>query len=269
MNEPSSPTTHLSLAEVRREIDAIDSELLRLLDARARLASAVAAAKRAEPDAATASPLRPARETAILRDRLGAPRQGAGPRLILKVWRELMGESLALQGGLDIRAWGGRQATAVYHMARCRFGAANPVVMTETPEAALKACDGPRGVAVLSLETGQGWWARLLLRPDLVVFSTLPELASEGPMRALVVGPVATEPTGHDLTLWVTDAPEPADQIIDILGRIGFAADLISSATGLKLFALSGYVQKDDIRLLSAPGRISGVIGAVAAPFDE
>src|SRR4051812_33378177 len=86
-----------SLEAVRRRIDALDSELLRLVDERASLARIVAAAKRAAGDGGKFG-LRPAREAAILRRLIGAERMAANPSLVVRIWRELIGDSLASQG---------------------------------------------------------------------------------------------------------------------------------------------------------------------------
>jgi hypothetical protein len=87
-------------------------------------------------------------------------------------------------------------------------------------------------------------------------------------MSALAVAAVEVEPTGHDLTFWVTDSPLPAGEVGEALGRDGVAADLVAEAGGLKLFALAGFYQADDARLARAPGRLTGVIGAAPAPLD-
>jgi hypothetical protein len=58
------------------------------------------------------------------------------------------------------------------------------------------------------------------------------------------------------------------EAIEDALSKDGVAAELVTEAGGLKLFALAGYYQANDERLARAPGRLSGVIGAAPAPFD-
>jgi predicted amino acid dehydrogenase len=65
-----------------------------------------------------------------------------------------------------------------------------------------------------------------------------------------------------------TELAQSPPAIIEILGQIGFAAEMLANAGGLKLFVLSGYVQREDERLATAPGRLKGVIGAASAPFD-
>ena len=52
------------------------------------------------------------------------------------------------------------------------------------------------------------------------------------------------------------------------MGRIGFAAEMVANAGGLKLFTLAGYVQREDERLKDAPGALKGVIGAASMPLD-
>lgn len=256
-----------SLDEVRGRIDAIDGELLRLLDERAALAKAVAEAKAAAGQGSRLG-LRPAREAEILRRLLAEPREGATASLIVRVWREMIAESLRLQGPFHLTVWGGRDPGRASELARLRFGAAPPLRQVEKAEDAIAAAKAPGGVAVAALTRDSAWWGRLLAEPRLKVFAALPCLAAWGPMSALAVGDVDVEPTGDDRTFWVTDAPQNAAAVEDALSRDGVAATLLVEAGGLKLFMLSGFYQADDVRLARAPGRLSGVIGAAPAPLD-
>jgi chorismate mutase len=110
-----------TLAEVRSRIDGIDRELLTLLDERAALASAVAEAKRAA-DPSGGFGLRPERETEVIRRLLAHERRAASPALVLRLWRELMAESLAGQGPFSLTVWGGRDPARAAELARLRFG---------------------------------------------------------------------------------------------------------------------------------------------------
>lgn len=263
----SKPAATPSLEEVRQRIDAIDGELLRLLDERAGLAQAVAAAKAAAGDAGKFG-LRPAREAQLLRKLLAAPRRGASASLIVRVWREMIGESLKLQGPFHVAVWGGRDPGRTVELARFRFGAAPPLRQVARPEEALAAARTFGGVAVCALGSESPWWGRLLAEPKLRVFAALPCLAQWGPLGALAVAEVEVEPTGDDRTFWVTDAAQANSKIMDTLSRDGVAATPIAEAGGLKLFVLAGYYQPNDARLARAPGRLSGVIGAAPAPLD-
>lgn len=256
-----------SLDAVRQRIDALDTELLRLLDERASLARIVAAAKAAAGDGDKFA-LRPAREAAILRRLIASERAAASPSLVVRVWREMIGDSLSVQGPFHLNVWGGRDPGRAVELARQRFGAAPPLRQVAKAEEALAQARTPGGVAICALTPDSAWWGRMLAEPQLQVFAALPCLAAWGPMSALAVAAVDVEPTGDDRTFWVTDAPGSAAGIEDALGRDGVAADLVAEAGGLKLFMLAGFYQRQDVRLARAPGRLSGVIGAAPAPLD-
>ena len=261
--KPAAP----SLDAVRARLDEIDAALLALVDERAGLAQDVAAAKQAAGDGDKFA-LRPGRETALLRRLLARDRTAARPSLVVRIWRELIGDSLSRQGPFHLTVWGGKDAARTTELARHRFGAAPPLRSVAMAEEALAAAKAPGGVGVLTLASEAPWWGRLLADPKLQVFAVLPCLAAWGPMSALAVAEVEVEPTGDDRTFWVTDAPGSATTIEAALSRDGVAGDLVAEAGGLKLFALMGFYQAGDERLARAPGRLSGVIGAAPSPLD-
>lgn len=260
----SAPPT---LEAVRARIDAIDAQLLALVDERAGLAVEVAAAKAAAGDADKFA-LRPGREAQLIRSLLERPRNAARPSLVVRIWRELIGDSLSRQGPFHISVFGGRDPGRAIEGARLRFGAAASLRQVARPEDAIAGAKTLGGVAVLALSSDTPWWGRLLAEPKLKVFAALPCLSAWGPNTALAVADVEVEPTGADLTYWVTDAGGTAQAIEGALGRDGVAGDLIAEAGGLKLFALMGFYQPGDERLARAPGRLTGVIGAAPAPID-
>lgn len=261
-----APTSPLSLDAVRARIDAVDAELLALIGERAALAQAVAAAKKAAGDGGKFG-LRPAREAQIMRRLLKARDPAASPALVVRVWREIIGDSLGQQGPFHLSVWGGKLESRAVELARLRFGAAPKLVTAATPQAALAAARTPGGVGVLAITPDSSWWGRLLAEPALKVFATLPCLAAWGPTTAVAVAQVEIAPTGADQTLWVTDAPD-IGKTIEALSHDGVAGGPLAQHGGLTLYALAGYYQPDDARLARAPGRLSGVIGAAPEPFD-
>ncbi|MDO9335292.1 MAG: chorismate mutase [Caulobacter sp.] len=262
-----TPPAPPSLDAVRARIDQVDAELLRLIDERSSLAGAVAEAKKAAGGDFKFG-LRPSREAQVIRKKLARENPVAGPGLVVRIWRELIADSLARQGPFSVTVWGGRAEAQTLEAARQRFGVAPPLTMVTKPEDALAGARQLGGVGVLALTSDSSWWGRLLAEPTLRVFATLPCLTQWGPIRALAVAAVPVEPTGADQTLWVTDAPGGAAGIVDALSRDGVAAAPLLESGGLRLFTLAGFYQKDDERLARAPGRLSGVIGAAPEPFD-
>ena len=256
-----------SLADVRARIDEVDAAILALVDERARLASDVAAAKAAEGNAGKFG-LRPAREAQVLRKLLAKPRTSASISLIVRIWREMMAESLALQGPFLISAWGGHDPARIRELARLRFGAAPSLTVVQTAEDAIAGARALGGVGVLALSKDSAWWGRLLAEPKVRVFAALPCLNAWGSMSALAVADAPIEPSGCDETFWVTDNGGSSPQIIQALAKDGVAASHVQTAGGLKLFKLAGFYEATDERLKRAPGKLSGVIGAAPTPLD-
>jgi chorismate mutase len=267
---PYSPTGQPpSLNAVRARIDEIDAELLRLVDERASMPAKVAAAKAAEAgDVAGGFGLRPAREAQLIRKLLAAPHPSSSSTLIVRIWRELIADSLAKQGAFRLTAWGGHDPARVAELARLRFGSAPSLTMMAKPEDALKAAKTEGVVAILPLDGAVAWWGRLLAEPMLKVFAALPCLNAWGAPAALAVAAIELEPSGGDQTFWLTDAAQSASKITAALAGSGLAGERLIEAGGLKLFSLAGYVQAEDPRLIDAPGRLKGVIGAAPSPFD-
>jgi chorismate mutase len=259
----------VSLDEVRWRIDAIDLEILRLIDERTGLAAKVAAAKKAElpPGAPPPFGLRPGREAQVLRRLTSAPHEHVSQALIVRLWRDLMGDNLSRQGGFRIALCPGRDPARMMELTRLRFGGAPQILSIPAPEQALAAARHSGTVAVLPLSE-PGGWGRLLAEPKIKVFAALPCLASLGPHFALAAAMVEVEPTGADETFWVTDAGGPVSAIEDALARDGVAASLLAEGGGLRLFVLAGFYQTNDARLARAPGKLNGVIGAAAAALD-
>jgi chorismate mutase/prephenate dehydratase len=111
----------MSLPEIRRKIDAIDEQLLRLLNERADMVHEVGLVKKAEGSQIYA----PEREEAVLRA-LTAKNAGLNGRLpeksVRAIYREIMSASLALEKDLTI-AYFGPESTNTHQAARSKFGA--------------------------------------------------------------------------------------------------------------------------------------------------
>lgn len=156
--------------------------------------------------------------------------------------------------GAPLVVWGAASQT----LAADRFGLVARLA-AETEQALAAVRDGSR--ALLDLTPGKAWWGRLLAEPALRVIAALPD-DRHGLPRALLVQRTQPGPTGDDRTFWATDSQAPDGRIVDTLAAAGLAASPLIAAGGLKLFMLAGYVQAEDGRLSSAPGSLSGVIGA-------
>jgi chorismate mutase / prephenate dehydratase len=148
------------LAALRAEIDAVDDALHDLLMRRAEVVARLAASRVKE---AGASPLRPGREAAILRRLLARHAGPLPPAALVRLWRELLAASSAMQGALSVLLPAGNAAMA--EAARKHFGVG--AVLHREPDAAVLLDDlanGAAQAAVLPLpseDTPGRWWTSL------------------------------------------------------------------------------------------------------------
>lgn len=197
-----------ALADLRREIDAIDDALHDLIMRRFTLTGQIAASK------ATGSlALRPAREAQILR-RLVARHEGALPRaIVVRLWREIISANTALQGSFAIAVVGRREDDKLALVAREHYGWLTPVQVYETASSVLRAVtDGTASVALLPLpsrEDVEPWW-RLIARAGKEtprIIARLPFAQPAVPeVEALAVSRAPNEATGQDRSFLVLEA---------------------------------------------------------------
>ena len=184
------------LDEVRREIDAIDTDLHDLIMRRFQLSKRIADAK-AGGEANGAIPLanavRPGREAEIIR-RLLARHDGVPPpAVIVRLWREIVTASLMLQTPLKVEIYGGEAPNEIWDLTRNYFGATVPVQEHATAKEVLRdLSNGECNFAVLPTpqqDEREPWWPQLsTLRAGTPrIIARLPFVGpQEGPSAFLV-----------------------------------------------------------------------------------
>jgi chorismate mutase len=285
--EPAAdPPAEADLATLRAELDRLDDALHATLMRRAEVVGAVAGlhAKRA-------TPLRPGREAAIIR-RLLARHHGALPRhAIVRLWRELLAATTAMQGRFALAVCETDPGSATVAIAREHFGALTPLHCHRTPGHAIRAVsEGTAAVAVLPMPAqdepdAAAWWPALLHQdgPRLHIVGRLPFWASrpEGTpdAQALVVSAADPDPSGEDRSLLGLELATGISRarLGAALTAAGFAPREIflrragGAPAAQALVEVEGFVAGDDPRL-SAIGPVRGppvVLGAYAVPIEE
>jgi chorismate mutase len=273
-SNPPAPA-EAEIAALRAEIDTLDDAIHDLLMQR----SAVVARLAGSRAKGGTTPLRPGREAAVLR-RLLARHAGALPReRVVRIWREIFMASTAIQGAFSVAAHAPSPQSGHARLAREHFGPIAAIRVHPTPARALAAVTaGEASVAVLPApaeeEAGAGsaWWARLEV-PKLQVVARLPFVSEPaGGPAALVVAPVAPDPSGDDRTLLLLEAEAgaPRGRIAAALAEAGLAAGaLVVARVGeatLALAEIEGFLRADDARLASLPWARRTILGAYAAP---
>ena len=164
-------TEQRDVRRIRKAIDETDDRILEFIERRLELAREMAAAK---PEGEGHSPLRPAREAAIL-GRLRGRAQSASPRLIEIVWRELIGQGRQAQRPMRLVLFTRKDTRLLEECARRHFSSAIKVEWAESREAAVEAARRDPVIAALDTEVDDAELTSLgeirTARGELVGFS--------------------------------------------------------------------------------------------------
>jgi chorismate mutase/prephenate dehydratase len=196
--DASPPGPEASLEALRGEIDAIDDALHDLVMRRAAVVARLSAS-RVKGDA---SSLRPGREASILRRLLSRHAGPLPPAALVRLWREILSASNAMQGAFSVALPAGD--ADVYRAARSRFGTMGEPRFEDGPDAALAVlADGGAQAAVLPTpsEDGAGAWWTALDAPRLQVVARLPFYAVSPVPQGMVVTRDGPDPSGDDRSL--------------------------------------------------------------------
>jgi chorismate mutase len=275
---PAPPAT--TLDELRAELDRLDDAIHDLL---MRRADGVAQIGRLGGKGPVA--FRPGREAEIIRRLLHRHKGPLGRSVLVRMWRELLAGTTAMQGNHLISVCNTDPTNAFVQCAREHFGALTPMRVYHSPAQAIaEVSAGTATAAVLPLpgeEEAAPWWTALLHRdePRLYVVARLPFWAPrpEGAphAEALVLAAIAPDPSSRDRSLLGLELPPDMSR-----ARLGMALTAAGFAPGSiilrreqrvqALVEVDGYVADDDARLakLSDFPRPPVVLGAYAVPVD-
>ncbi len=284
MNDLSPPATRL--AELRAELDAIDDQIHDLLMKRAKVVENVAA-----EGGKKGTKIRPGREAIILH-RLLARHRGAWPAAaIVRIWREMFGAALIIEGGQTMAVCDGDGGESRLALAREHFGPLTPVRRHHNPAQTLADLtrEGGAQLAVLPpLGEGEdahgGWWPMLANNGQtrLYVIAKIPfwtQRAEGLPVgEAYVVAAVPPDASGADRGLMMLsfNAEVSRARIIELVAAAGFAPGplwvkrLPGDSRLLALVEVDGLVDDADPRLAAIAGLDwpPHVVGGYALPIS-
>lgn len=240
-----SPDT--SLDALRREIDSIDDQILRLLGHRFAATSKVRAAK-AHDGSIAASPFRPARESAMMRRLIGEAGHSIEPELLVRLWRVILSASIQSQAPVTLHmdASLGHDLSTRLLVAQHFCGMAVELHQsTSTALAAVARAKGDLALIAPSSDWAAAYASGLAGGAEVIV--TLPALAGGSQPQLLVFGHATPQPSGDDETLLLL--PEEAPKLATALWQA-------HSGTA-QLAGVAGFLQDDTLNL--HPGaRVAG-----------
>ena len=277
MPDPTSPATQTSedtqpagdgwrpdLGALRARLDEIDDTIHDLLMDRALVIEGVARSGK------TAA-FRPGREASILRRLLGRHTGRLPARTLVRMWREMLAGTTAMQSPVTLAVFDPTPDGAVNAIAREHFGFLTPAVTHPTIEATLNAArTGAATVAVLPFPLEDATWRALIQTasdqngPRLYVIARLPFWAgrpcdvpaADAVVIATTAPDASGETSGADRTfLALSQAPDRA-RLAD--------AGLTLHATHGPIAEIEGMVSQNDPRL--TPLGFVTVLGGYAVP---
>jgi chorismate mutase-like protein len=274
-----------SLDALRREIDTVDDALHDLLMRRAALVAEIGALK----NTAQTAVFRPSREAALLRRLLARNDDNLPALALVRIWREVIGASTLIQGGLTVAYCPVGDAVTGDRLARERFGTGAAVLSVSTPaQVVTSVTSGEASVGLVPVprqDDAAPWWPRVYGRigdAAVQVVAGVPFLLADEAeaVSAFVIAKGEPEPSGDDRSLIVLECDQPfsRDRIRSVLTENGFdPAHSVSyddpgrPGIQLHLADVAGHVAPDDQRLanvgLALPAVAVGQIGAYATPI--
>ncbi len=278
--------TNIDLGELRNRIDAIDDSIHDLLMQRAKLASAIRAAKSAiEGEGEILSAYRPAREADMLR-RLKKRHRGDLPfTAVARIWREIIASLTQMQAPYGLYICGGANLLAFHDIGRFYYGASAHIHVHEDADAVLNAvAEDPAGLGLLPYpEAGEAapWWPELihLRQKGISVIASLPFFTGPDKVKTpqpsiLVISHAPYEPSGDDTTLLALSAgSEVAErQITDRIRKAGFDSRILAKTPERKnpekiiaLAAINGFWTEEANQGLDSKDSI--ILGGYANPI--
>jgi chorismate mutase len=271
------------LAALRAELDRIDDQLHALLMQRARVVERVATS--GKPGA-----FRPGREASIVRRLLRRHAGHLPPQTLVRIWRELLAGTTAMQGPFTVAVCEADADTGFTQAAREHFGALTPLHVHRSPAQVMAAVSGgAAAVGVLPCPTEaetprDAWWTALMQHdePRIHVVARLPfwtPRAEGAPtVQSLVIAALAPDASEHDRSLLGLELDRDVSRARLAQALIGAGlpptAVILRRDPGgdaaLALAEVDGHVTDDDPRLANIfpPLRRPVVLGAYAVPID-
>lgn len=273
-----------SLADLRREIDVLDDQILDLLRRRSEAVQRVSGAK--EPGSTF---LRPGREAQILRRLAARPHGGLPVAALSRIWRELISSLYRFQAPVKVAVHAPNKSAARWDLARDFYGSTTPMQLCTTASAVFRALSQPATLGIMALpEEGEKecWWPLLASRsPDTPrIVARLPFVPNPrgrfAELGAYVIATSPPEESGNDRTLAVVllnEASPSVARLSSLLAQVGLEGQVVAQyrrdEDARVMIELAGFIAPEDARLAALiaadPAQIADavVVGAYAVPL--
>ncbi|MEM7072102.1 MAG: chorismate mutase [Pseudomonadota bacterium] len=197
------------LETLRASIDAIDDQIHALMMKRGRFVEQIGALKKQQAQtAAPLFPVRPARESAMLK-RLAANHHGAFPfHSIVRIWHEMIAAYTHMQASYSVML--ASEDRQLFDLIRDQFGASTPITTSPDYRTALDALKSGRAtIAALPInaqndDSSQFWWEAPEVGHSCYVFMMLPtvSIGTNKGEQAVAIADFQAQPSSDDWRFW-------------------------------------------------------------------
>lgn len=262
------------LEALRREIDSLDREMHTLLMRRFEVTGRVAALKRSQQ---STNNWRPGRQAQLLRALVSRHNGNCPDAALVRVWQEIMGASLALQGSFSVGIFAD-EAGELWNLARDHFGSYIAMSEQDSTEALVGAvAAGDLSVAVVPApREGEAspWWLALTKQDGLRAVARLPLF--DTPNRrdsqggdAFALARLDVEETGDDRTLLAVLGDAEDDALLAALGGKGRVLGSANTQDGRwRLVEIDRFIAPDASLTLPSSLHRYCHLGCYAAPHQ-
>lgn len=256
-----------TLDQIRKEIDAIDDRMLHLLERRFEAVARVRVAK-SQNGGNAASPIRPAREAAIMRRLLGGPQSPVPAELTVRLWRAIITAAAQSQAAIAMHVSKRLNASIALRLRIRDYFGTMPVEEWRDEAQTLMQVNAGAG-DLCAVETEAPWVDAFVQGKagSAQIIAVLPFLRDEPQPKILIFGHARAEPTGNDETIIVSDgnlprdfAPAPLWQIKSGIRRVSCLPGFLSEHEG----PLVGLMRSNATLGLTVAGRYPSPIEAAS-----
>lgn len=270
------------LSDVRRDIDDIDDRILELLVRRFRAVRKVREIKGLDRNQ-DGSPLRPARESQVIRRLVAASDGELSPAFVAGLWYEIMAAASRLQAPIDIHVVPGPDRVAYQDLVRFHAGAELSVTQHVDVGGALDAVQASaRDIVMCAWSETDGEAAaigrkaveELILRAphEMRIIGKLPFVAGASPVEAIVIGKVPFQPSGDDMTFLAVEGGESNRGVVDRADVDITFAPFVCCGGAWSVYRINGHVEEGGEQAESLKrafaARDTLVLGGYARPID-
>jgi chorismate mutase/prephenate dehydratase len=196
-----------TLDAIRRDIDSIDDQILALLECRFAATGRVKASKSSDGSIAS-SPLRPAREAAMLRRLIGKAGPAVPPDVLVRLWRVILSASTQFQAPVTLHIDEALGKDPGMSLLMSQHFCGMQINLHPSPISALGALRASPGDLAI-VDTTSSWASGFSghANEDARIIGTLPVISTGTVPLLLIFGHAESQESGDDETIMLAPGP--------------------------------------------------------------